>query len=227
MTTLPIQKKRNHLLVAIDERTAIIDTGSPTSMSAEPFDFLGDRHSPPSDLMGIRPDKMSKLAGFPIDILIGCDILSSHTVRFRWNDNAMDAGNDIEDGSLSSDMDALEGIPVFPLILQDRSVKAFFDTGAHLSYINPDLVQGQTSSGQSNDFHPINGQFVTSTYRVQTALDETPLDIDYGILPDALQRTFGMMMRGKRIEAIIGTQILEHFDCTISWSRKKISWKRR
>lgn len=227
MMTLPIQKERGHLMVSIGNRRAVIDTGSPASMSPEPFDFLGERHSPASNIMGVTPRKMSELSGLRIDILIGCDILSAHTLRFRWNDDAMDAGNDLEDGPHSSEMDILMGIPIFPLTIQGRQTKALFDTGAHLSYINPELVDGQASSGQRKDFYPMVGQFVAPTYLVPTALDDKPLDIDYGILPDSLQMMLGTAMSMSDSAAVIGTQILEHFDCTISWARNKISWRRR
>ena len=227
MITLPTQKERGHLLVAIGNRRAIIDTGSPASISPEPFEFLGACHSPPSDIMGVTPRKMSELAGIQIDILIGCDILSQHTLQFRWNDDAMDAGNDLEDGPLCSKMDDLMGIPVFPLTIDRRPTKALFDTGAHLAYIDPDFVEGQTPSGQRNDFYPMVGQFVAPTYRVPTALDNTSLDIEYGILPDSLQSMLGMAMSMSGSTAVIGTQLLEHFDCTISWARHKISWRRR
>lgn len=227
MITLPIQREKGHLLVGIDNRRAIIDTGSPTSMSLEPFEFIGTRHCPPSNIMGITPGKMFELCGFRFDILIGCDILSAHTLRFRWNDGAVDVGDDLEEGPLSSEMESFMGIPVFPLEIQGRATRALFDTGAHLSYIDPDLVEGQVPSGQRNDFYPTVGQFVAPTYRVPTALDSTAIEIDYGILPDSLQMMLGMAMSLSESSAVVGTQLLEHFDCTLSWHRQTISWRRK
>lgn len=227
MITMPVLKERGHLLLLIGEKRAIIDTGSPVSMSLEPFDFLGSRHSPPSNIMGVTPHKMSELAGFQIDILIGCDILSSYTMRFRWIDSAMDVGDDILHGPILSDMDTLMGIPVFPLTIQGQTTKALFDTGAHLSYIAPKIVEGLTPSGERNDFYPQVGQFVAPTYRVPTALDEITLDIEYGILPDSLQMMLGMAMNMADATAVIGTQLLDHFDCTIAWTHQKMSWQKR
>ena len=73
MQTMPIIKERGHLLVSLGTSRAIIDTGSPTSMSPAPFDFVGQRQSPPSSIMGVTPQKMSDLSGIRIDILIGCE----------------------------------------------------------------------------------------------------------------------------------------------------------
>ncbi len=160
MKTMPILKERDHLMLLIGEKRAIIDTGSPASMSPEPFEFLGLRHSSPSNIMGVTSRKMSELSGFQIDILIGCDILSSHTLRFRWGDSVMDVGDDIQHSPILSEMDTLMGIPVFPLTIQGQRTKAIFDTGAHLSYIAPELVEAIAPSGERNDFYPLVGQFV-------------------------------------------------------------------
>lgn len=227
MATMPILKERGHLLVMIGEKRAIIDTGAPISISAEPFDFLGMRHSPPSNVMGATPRNLSDMAGFQIDILIGCDILSPHTVCFRWGDGVMEVGEHIQHSPVVSKMDALMGIPVFPLMIQGLRTKALFDTGAHLSYITPKLVDGLISLGQRHDFHPLAGQFVVPTYRVATALDEITLDIEYGVLSGSLSEMLERTMAMSDSLAVIGTQILDYFDCTISWTQQQISWKRR
>lgn len=227
MITLPIEQERGHLLVAIDSRKALIDTGSPVSLSPEPFDFLGSLHSPVSSIMGVTPRKISEVAGFQIDILIGCDLLSAHALRFRLGGSAMDVGDDLPLNPIQSEMELLMGIPVFPLTIQGQPAKAIFDTGAHLSYISPKLVKGQTPIGERNDFYPLIGRFVVPIYRVPTALNDMTFDIEYGIFPDSLQKMFDMGMNMSEFSAVIGTQILEHFDCTLTWAQKRISWKRR
>lgn len=226
MQTMTILKQRGHLLVLIGNSRAIIDTGSPSSMSPVPFDFLNQRHCPPTNIMGITPEKMTELAGIQIDLLIGCDILSQHTIRFRWRDGLLDVGDDIPDGPISAELETLMGIPVFPLTIRGRPTKAFFDTGAHLSYIDPELVERESPTGQQNDFYPFVGQFTAPTYRITTALDHESLEIEYGTLPDSLQTMLGMAMEESDSSAVIGTQLLETFDCTISWTRNRISWQR-
>ncbi|MBK9138553.1 MAG: hypothetical protein IPM17_07305 [Verrucomicrobia bacterium] len=226
MHTMTILRERGHLLVRIDNRRAIVDTGSPISMSPEPFEFLGQSHSPPTNIMGVTPQKMSALSGIQIDILIGCHILSQHTVRFRWKDGLMDVGDDIPESPISAELSTLMGTPIFPLCLQGRPSKALFDTGAHLSYIDPDLVAGTVPVGERDDFYPFIGHFTAPIYRIPTALDDYPLEIEYGTLPESLQMMLGMAMRMSNSSAVIGTQLLEVFDCTISWTRRRISWRR-
>jgi hypothetical protein len=83
------------------------------------------------------------------------------------------------------------------------------------------------ASGQRADFYPFVGHFTAPTYVIPTALDHTQQDIEYGILPDPLQRMLGIAMTMSGSLAVVGTQLLEVFDCTISWNRNTISWKGR
>lgn len=226
METLSIKKEQGHLIVSIGNNIAIVDTGSPYSISIEPFSFLGEHHSPPQSFMGVTTQHISELSGINIDILIGCDILSRHTLRIRWRDNAIDIGDNIADGSISLKFTPLLGIPVFPITLECRSTNVIFDTGAHLSYINPELVYGQIPSGQREDFHPFAGKYTVPTYFVSTVLDDSPINIEYGILPNNLQGMMDMVMNRTDSSAVIGTQLLEFFDCTLSWKRNIISFTR-
>ncbi len=225
-TTLNIRQDGGHILLPIDDRIALVDTGSPVSFAGEPFSFGGESYSPPTNMMGVTTQTLSELAGFNIDILIGCDILSEHTIRFRWNDKCIDIGDDIPDGAIASRMETLQGSPVFPLDIGAIGVNAIFDTGAHLSYIRPALVEGIAQTGEKADFHPFNGHFTAPTYQVKTQIGIHDFDMEYGILPGLLQQAVNMAFQMSGSSAVIGTQLLEHFDCTISWKRKMISWSK-
>lgn len=224
METTDIIKEQGHILLPIGDKRALLDTGSPVSVAPEPFEFLGMICKVPTNIRGVTPQKMADLAGFPIDMLIGCDILSRYTVRLRWNDGCMDVGEDIPEGPVQSPLEALQGRPVFPVRLQGKPVKSILDTGAHLAYIDPDLVSGQAASGSRDDFHIDVGHYTTDIYTVPTVLDDTTINIEYGIMPNSLASCLGPDLDRAKISAVIGTQLLEHYDCTISWTRKIISW---
>lgn len=226
METLSIIKERGHIILPIGDKRAVLDTGAQVSMAPEPFTFLGRTHTVPANLLGVTPQSMGNLAGFPIDIMIGCDILKDCTVRLRWRDGIVDIGDDVPDGKIIHPLELLQGLPVFPVELAGSGTRAVFDSGAHLSYIDPECVCGWEPSGEREDFHPFAGRYTTALYRVATALDPAPVEIEYGIMPDPLKQVFGMVLRIARISAVIGTQLLEHFDCTISWPRRTISWSR-
>ncbi len=226
METISITKEQGHILFSIGDKRALLDTGSPTSIATEAFGFLGEQHNLPRNLMGVAPQTMADVTGFPFDILIGCDILSHYTMRLRWTDGYLDIGEDIPDGNLCTPLQTLEGLPIFPLHLQGAQVKGILDTGAHLSYIDPERVAGRSRSGRREDFHPCVGRFFADTYSMPTALDHSPVNIEYGIMPDGLAALLGIVLQLAGASAVVGTQLLEYFDCTISWPQKTISWTR-
>lgn len=226
METISITKEQGHILIPIGGKRAVLDTGSPGSMALEPFTFLGVQHNTPTNIMGVTPQTMSEVAGFNLDILIGCDILSRHTLRLRYQEGCLDIGEDIPDGTICSALQTFHGLPVFPLRLRDEPAKAFLDTGAQLSYIDPARVSEQAPAGQREDFYPYVGRFTTDTYTVSSFLDNTSVDIEYGIMPDALTQLLGAVLQLAKASAVVGTQLLHYYDCTISWPRKTISWTR-
>jgi hypothetical protein len=218
---------KGHIMVPLDHQMALIDTGSPISISSAPFRFCGVEHTPPTELMGITTETLSTLSGIKIDILIGCDLLSTRTLRIRWQKQALDFGDDIPDGTVTDKMDTLQGCPVFPLRIGDTQTKAIFDTGAHLSYISPELVAGKTPSGEKADFHPFNGHFTTKTWMIETNVAHQTINMEYGILPPELQKEVSIAMHLSNSSAIIGTELLQKFDCTLSWKKGTISWSEK
>lgn len=223
--TLRFTPDKGHIMLPIGDQMALIDTGSPASISSRPFDFGGERHTTPAHLMGFTTTELSELAGITIDILIGCDILSRHKIRIRWKDHSLDIGDDTPDGDTVNKMESMSGCPIFPLMIAGNSTKALFDTGAHLSYISPALVAGMAKTGHKADFHPFNGHFTSPTCNVETALGGQAFTIEYGTLSGKLGAAVDMAMNMTNTSAVIGTELLQHFDCTLDWKEKRISWR--
>ncbi|NTU52280.1 MAG: hypothetical protein HGA97_00975 [Chlorobiaceae bacterium] len=223
--TVPFNAIRGHIIVPMPTGNALVDTGSPTSFAPAPFDFAGNRYAPPTDMAGVTTDTLSELADIKIEALIGCDILAGlHAMRIRWNEGILEFADDFPDGETVDKMETLGGIPVFPVRLGDVATMAIFDTGAHLSYIDPKLVSAMTPIGQKEDFHPLNGRFTAPVFSVNTTLAGHDHDLEYGILPGALEVMTAMARALTGSSAVIGTAILEHFDVTISWRQDTISW---
>ena len=224
-TIVRFEAVRGHIIVPISTGNALIDTGSPTSFAAAPFEFAGRRHAPPTGMMGVTTETISELADIRIDALVGCDILNGFgAMRIRWNDGVMEFSDRFADDKATDMMDNLAGIPVFPVRLGEISTKAIFDTGAHLSHIDPELVSSMTPISHKDDFNPINGKFTAPVFSVSTTIADRTYDIEYGILPGTLGLMTSMTMRMTSSSAVIGTAILEHFDVTISWHDGTISW---
>lgn len=225
--TLQFSKERGHIVIPMGNRSALIDTGSPFSISENPFEWCGRKHAPQTNYMRFTTQKMSELAGIQIDILIGCDVLSEQDIRIRWRDNELDVGSDIPDAPIFGKLSTIERLPIFPITLRGRNTKAFLDTGAHLAYIAPEIVKEDKPSSERDDFYPFVGRFTVPTYLVTTTLHGITFDIEYGVLPDSLQGMLDMAMTKAGSLAVIGTQLLERFDCTISWARQTVSWRQR
>ncbi len=222
--TLTFIPDKGHIMLPLGDQMALLDTGSPSSISSRPFDFGGERHTTPTQLMGITTMVLSDLAGISIDILIGCDILSRHKIRIRWQEQCLDIGDDTPDGTMVDEMELVMGCPIFPLRIASNSTKALFDTGAHLSYILSALVSGVAQTGEKADFHPFNGHFTSPTYTMETALGDQTFAMEYGTLSGKLGADVALTLQMTNTSAVIGTQLLELFDCTLSWKEKRISW---
>lgn len=224
--TVPFNAIRGHVIVLMPTGNALIDTGSPKSFSPAPFEFAGNRYAPSTDMAGVTTDTLSELADIKIDALIGCDILAGlHAMQIRWNDRVLEFADDFPDRETVDKMETLGGIPVFPVRLGDVATRAIFDTGAHLSYIDPKLVSAIATIGQKEDFHPLNGRFTVPVFSVSTTLAGHARDLEYGVLPGALEVMTSMVRAMTGSSAVIGTAILEHFDVTISWRQGTISWR--
>lgn len=222
---LPFTNINGHIIVDLDGKNALIDTGSPGSMSPEPFMFMGAQRVPPQNIMDVTTGQMSGLAGFPIHILIGCDMLREFDLLIRWRDGALELGNNIMGQKQAHPMSELMGIPVFPVTIAGKETKALLDTGAHISYINSEAVANEQRAGTKKDFYPMVGSFTTDLYVLPTGLDGRRFDLNYGILPDALQMMMGIAMQLSSTTAFMGTEIFSHFDCLLSWQRGRILWK--
>jgi len=227
--TVPFIPARGHILLPHGTGTALVDTGSPFSFSSVPLAFGGRQYNLPKEFMGMTPQTISELSGLEIDTLIGCDILSNHSIRIRWREQCLDI--DVEENpseeSILSPMRTLSGCPIFPLTIENRSTLAILDTGAHLSYISPDFVSGKAASGQKADFHPLTGHFTVNTWMLQTSLGGRNLTVEYGVLEGELQFLVASAMMLADASAIIGTELLEHYDCTISWPLGTLSWNQQ
>jgi hypothetical protein len=225
MITIGFTEIRGHILVPIAYGQALIDTGSPGSCAPKPFHFAGREYAPPSTMACFSPERLGELAGMRIDALIGCDILSALTARFRWHDRKIDIGEDVPDFPFHESFTPFYGTPVFSVGLGGREARALFDTGAHLSYIDLALVAGVEATGEKADFHPLGGHYVAPTYMVGTTLGGSVHDLEYGVLSGTVARMTAMAMADSGTSAIIGTGLFEHFDCTVSWERGTVSWE--
>ena len=131
-----------HLLILVDGKRALIDTGSPVSLGHVPeFDFLGNSWPLQSSMAGVSFDAICSLLGFQVDVLVGMDILMNYhmVIRSRLREITFSSTIPAVDGA-STELDYRMSVPVVTVEINGQSRKAFFDTGAKLCYFDEDAV---------------------------------------------------------------------------------------
>lgn len=225
--SIPFNDVRGHLIIPLPGCDALVDTGSPVSFGRMPVSLAGKTFDLPVSMMGMTAESLGELGGMRIDALVGCDILSSlQAMSIRWNDGLIEFADAFPPGEVNSPLDLLAGTPVFPVSISGLATRAIFDTGAHLSYIDPSVVAGMDPIGQREDFHPLNGRFMARVYQVGTAIDTYPDKIEYGVLSGMAGTMTSMAMGLANASAVIGTPLLRHFNVAVSWRDGSISWSR-
>ena len=73
-------------------------------------------------------------------------------------------------------------------------LRAVIDSGASLSYVPAEVVQGLTPVGERSDFYPGFGEFETAVWSVRTEIGGRTMTIAAGILPPMLRTMFGLIL---------------------------------
>ena len=143
------------------------------------------------------------------------DILGDYRLSFVGNRLLVDDVNPPEDGFVALPTDSFMGIPVVSISVNGRDVKAFVDTGAKISYLNPDLLAGLPVEETVHDFYPGVGEFDVDVSSASCVLNGLPLKARFGRLPVLLQMT--LMMGG--VDGILGHGLLDAYDISIDHGR--------
>ncbi len=98
----------------------------------------------------------------------------------------------------------------------------FFDTGAKLSYLDPERTNAFPSVGTESDFYPVVGDFATNVYDMLIVLATENVVLRVGNLPELLQKT--LMMANTR--GILGTAILRTHKVTFAPRKRTMTLQR-
>jgi len=213
-----------HIIVKDGSRQLLIDTGAPSSVGdSSPLAFAGGSYPMQSSYMGISPASLSKSVGTPINALVGADILNRYDIlidpvaqRFTLTEDKLPL-----DGT-SLELDVFMGIPIIEASVGEEMVRMFFDTGAKLSYLDPDKTNAFSSVGTESDFYPGVGEFSTNAYDIPIALATENVVLRVGNLPELLQMTLMMA----NTSGILGTAILKTHKVTFAPRRSTMTLQR-
>lgn len=207
-----INNFNGHLLISENGMTMLIDTGSPLSISDTGLEFCGKHFDQFNNLINI--DQIAKRVGMHIDALIGYDIISQFSVlidypgqRITFSDKPMTL-----EGAGSMPLVIFMGIPKIRLSVHGQEGPYFLDTGARISYVDPQVTNGMTAVGEEEDFYIGFGNFRTLVFNVEVMLGQHQFNVRFGNLPGPLNAA---LIGRIDVHGIIGYDLFEHFKILI------------
>lgn len=213
-----------HIIAIAGLLRLLIDTGAPSSVDdSSSLEFAGRMHRTQKEFMGISPESLSKSVGAPVNALVGADIINQYDTLIDPTTHTLEMSED--DLPLAGQclvMDDFMGIPIIEAVVSNDKVRMFFDTGAKLSYLNPDRTSAFQSAGTEEDFYPGVGNFSTNAYDIPIMFGSEAIVLRVGNLPHLLQMT--LMMAST--DGIVGTAILRTHKILLAPRRKTIALQR-
>ena len=192
--------KEGILCIESDSDTIILDTGSPVSLgTGDTIDLGGVPIETQTSILGYSWESVKDSLPFSVSALVGTDQIGANSISINLEEQSAIWGEALNNGFA---MEMMAGVPVISATLNGKPGRFFFDTGASICYVIDDqFIEGCNSVGEFEDFHPMLGKFATRLFSAPLNMNEQPIDVNVGILPDE----FSAMMTPFGIDGIIGT----------------------
>ena len=212
-----------HIIVREGSVAYLIDTGAPLSIGESgTLSFANGTFEVQNNYMGITPQELSKHVGTDLHALVGADILSNfNLVIDPRSSEIILSDEEITLSGIELEVDYLMGIPIIQAEVNGRAIRMFFDTGAKLSYLDPEITKNYPTLGTSHDFYPGVGLFETQIFRVLIRLGIAEIDLTVGVLPDLLHLT--LMLADT--SGILGTAIYRILRLNSIRNKESLCWK--
>jgi hypothetical protein len=219
MNTFNTKFVDGHVIVHINNFNYIVDTGSPLSFGRGNLIIINGKNFPINSVApgGITANSISELSGLEVDGLIGMDILIHFDVQFTRNRITF-SDTPIFHADTAIKLPVIEtimGIPIINLNIKQEDRRIFFDTGAKLSYLSEDLLDG-TPIGEMEDFYVSIGTFKTNIYKIDVIIDGKVETLTFGLLPSSIR----MILDIGQTKGVIGTELLNKYSIILSNLRK-------
>jgi hypothetical protein len=210
-----------HVILESGGARVLLDTGAPISVgSVRNWTFEGTPVPLERDYYGVTTEKLSAHIGAGIDVLLGMDFLGSQVFQIdveAGEFRLLGPGEPLPPGERVP-IKLLVGVPTVAFQLDGAEVRAFLDTGARLSYLSEELIDGFEAVATVRDFHPSAGLFETPVRLVPVAFGETPATLHSGALPPTLDAS----LTAAGVRGIVGTDLLEQFMVTFSMPTSQV-----
>ncbi len=207
MCEYPLRLSQGHLLARIDGQEWVLDTGSPLSFG-DPgaIELAGERNPLARSGAGVDARALSGFLGEACAGLLGTDLLGRFDHRFDVAGGSWTlAGEELAlEGGVPLAAPLCLGVPRVQAEVSGRTLEAFFDTGAWLSYLPEDCLEGCPGEGTVQDFLPAFGTFEVETFRVEVGLGAWRGSLRCAALPEAIALLLGLT----GTEGILGSEVL-------------------
>jgi len=214
MQNYSYQHVHGHIIVMVEGRPLLLDTGVPFSLGYEPIVIAGRSFSVHHSYLGVTPDYLSEHIGTPIEGLIGADILRCFTVSIYSAERLVQFGGASPEGNIAIPLQNFMGIPIITMEINGRVMRALFDTGAPMSYLLPEVLEGMKPEGRHEDFYPLLGHFLTDVHNLDVNIGGERRRLRFGELPEELHPLLTSI--GGNVLGILGTGLLRHFAVSLS-----------
>lgn len=115
------------------------------------------------------------------------------------------------------EIDQFMSVPTINVNIDGRAIDCWFDTGAHINYINSSMTKGKNPIETVRDFNPIIGVFETNLYDLDVVLRDINKTLKFGNLPGSAETVISGNVNG-----IIGMNLFEGKKVLLSIRRGKI-----
>jgi hypothetical protein len=195
--TRPIVIRQGHILLRGGHgRLALLDTGSPVSIGrGAEYRVAGQSFNPSTSMQSVL-DAAGEHIGRRVDWLFGHDFFAGNRVVIDWRarEVRLSRGPHGTYEGYAIPVDLVMGVPVVTGRSRRGRLRAVIDSGAALSYVPSNVVEGLAPVGKRSDFYPGFGEFETDVWRVDAEIGGRMVSITAGILPPMLQTMFGMIL---------------------------------
>ena len=221
MSKFILQIFRNHQVFVTNNRTVLLDTGAPITISRDGhFRFINQSYTLPKAIKGITTEMLSEFIGTRIDILLGADIFSIYNVLINVNAKTITFSNGIPNRTGDTfTFENLMGIPIIHFDFNGKTYKGFLDTGAAITFIKTSMLGDLPVLGERDDFFPTYGTFSTQTYEGTIRVSQKSFPAVLGTLPDTLETA---IMLGD-IEGVIGFDLFKSFEVLMNYPENTIT----
>ena len=222
MKSFNLEIFKGHAIIRDADNIILVDTGAPSTVNeTTSFSFFNKEYNTITNYMGLIVENLSELLGMKITTLLGADILCEYKIVFDYkNSQILFSEDEIDFEGEEVLLNSFMGIPIITLMIENKPINCFLDTGAQLSYLPSTITASYQSSGTKEDFYPGLGRFNTNCFQINTAIGKESFEVNYGNLPEILQMT--LMMADT--QGIIGFDFFNKFRVKLDLSNNILQY---